>query len=275
MSVMVAFGNRLRKAGAQLSFGFEEAKHPRYPRGHPQGGQLMPTGGGTERKIASPRTTDGEAAPEGLDLPSEEELAALAEPAQSKARDLVEQVRLEKLLAKLKEQGKISKAVVAFARPVNPFVPLRKAAPGQLALNWEEAAHPRGAGGRFTTKLGGGVRQSAPGRLQLQWGKPVGLGQLNWAFEAEELEESPLTAKVKKIAGTLPIMEPQALWAFTDEQIAELRREAERNGDEVGMMMVDIHRNVRRDMSPGERADAAAVVKAMLKEYVAGRVSKA
>ncbi len=151
---------------------------------------------------------------------------------------------------------------------------LRKAPPAQttLALNWNEQAHPRDPSGRFTTKAGsrsnGGKRrrQQQPKRTEVRFGRD----QL--VFSARDRQQAPLTVRVKRIAAVVPqLMEPMAMWVLSDAEVEALRRECVRNGDEVGLMMVDVHRNLRATFSPEQKRDARNVIMAMLKQTLEQR----
>jgi len=92
----------------------------------------------------------------------------------------------------------------------------------------------------------------------------VRFGRDDLRFSAADEAHAPLTVMVKKIAAATGLFEPMALWALSDRDVARLRAECERNDDEVGMMMVDVHRNMRRALSPAEAADARGVVVTLL-----------
>ena len=171
---------------------------------------------------------------------------------------------------------------------------------GRLSLRWDEAAHPRGQSqnpGQFAPKggqQGPAATATAPkpatnGNSNGQGREPVGelaakLGRKQGApsphkpdrltFGSEDLEFSdvdkaaaPYTWRVKQVARTIGnIFEPMALWALRDDQLEALRREVRRNDDEVGMMLVDVHRNVRKGFSRRQREDTRQTVFAMYRE---------
>ncbi|HOA25431.1 MAG TPA: hypothetical protein PKI52_15590, partial [Aggregatilineales bacterium] len=143
-----------------------------------------------------------------------------------------------------------------------------------LGLDWEETEHPRDVTGKFTGKPGPRPGQAKAGRPPVRavdaprpaaMAKPtVRFGRDDLRFSAADEAHAPLTVMVKKIAAATGLFEPMALWALSERDVARLREECERNDDEVGMMMVDVHRNMRRALSPAEVADAREVVVTLL-----------
>lgn len=161
-------------------------------------------------------------------------------------------------------------AQIRFSKAPRP----RQAAFG---FRWDEAQHPRGVGGKFASKPG------APQPGQPKAGKPpvraaeaprpaamekptVRFGREDLRFTAADKAHAPLTVMVKQVAAATNLFEPMALWVLPERDVMRLRAECERNDDEVGLMMVDVHRNMRRSMTPAEVADARATVVAMLKQ---------
>lgn len=165
---------------------------------------------------------------------------------------------------------------------------------GRLSLRWDEAAHPRGQAqnpGQFAPKGqqqapaatapkpdGNGQGREPVGELAAKLGRTQGapkprkperltLGAEDLEFSAADKQAAPYTWRVKEIARVIGnIFEPMALWALRDDQLEALRREVRRNDDEVGMMLVDVHRNVRKGFSRRQREDTRQTVFAMYRE---------
>jgi len=141
----------------------------------------------------------------------------------------------------------------------NPSAPLLafglSKAGAQQGLPWEEGKHPRQTGGRFGEKPSA---EAAPAQRQFQF-----------AFAMPPT--GSLSKRVKLIARMCGLFEPMALWGLSDEEVVQAKREAQAANDEVGEMMLDIHRNVRARMSPEQVKDAHNVVRAMVAQAVAKR----
>jgi|GEM_PF-2322275 len=174
--------------------------------------------------------------------------------------------------------------LVVFRSPLSRLSKAQK----RLGLTWDESAHPRGQSqnpGQFTRKPGAtATAPQAPkpangpaapvtgGRKPLTpLNTPTRLkfGVEDLVFTEAEKARSPYTWRVKEITRRIGhIMEPMAMWALSDEMIDALRREVVANDDQVGQMMVDIHRNMRASFSKAQKDDARGVIVAMLKQAV-------
>ncbi len=176
---------------------------------------------------------------------------------------------------------------------------LRKA--GSLNLQWDESKRRRGqpgnagqfasTGGGASAAGNGGDGNNGDGDGNGNGNAPKDLAAVlgrTQSFEQQEREptrlkfgvedlvlsdaerkQSPWTWRIKRIAETIgDIMEPMALWALTDEMVEHLRREVIDNDDQVGQMMVDIHRNMRASFSKREIEETRATVVAMFRAAV-------
>ncbi len=159
-----------------------------------------------------------------------------------------------------------------------------------LNLRWDESKHPRGQAdnaGQFASKQGasgsqatataqaGGPRFTQATGTAAKLGQKRTLARVNTrlkfgvediVFTEQEKAQSPYTWRVKHVAAACNLFEPMAMWVLDDAMVAALRRECVANDDQVGLMLVDLHRDRRAAFTARQREEARGVVFAMLKQ---------
>lgn len=159
-----------------------------------------------------------------------------------------------------------------------------------LNLRWDESKHPRGQAdnaGQFSSAPGASgsqataTAQAGDPRFTQATGAAAKLGQKRTlarvntrlkfgvediVFTEQEKAQSPYTWRVKHVAAACNLFEPMAMWVLDDAMVAALRRECVANDDQVGLMLVDLHRDRRAAFTARQREEARGVVFAMLKQ---------
>lgn len=162
-----------------------------------------------------------------------------------------------------------------------------------LNLRWDESKHPRGQAdnaGQFASTPGASgsqataTAQAGGPRFTQATGAAAKLGQKRTlarvpsrlkfgvediVFTEQEKAQSPYTWRVKHVAAAVNLFEPMAMWVLDDAMVEALRRECVANDDQVGLMLVDLHRDRRASFTRRQREEARGTVMAMLKQAAA------